>query len=145
MNKIIFVIHLKRKKLLEKKNYDINEEKIPLYHFHNLLNIDDNGSNNNNGINSCYEHLFIDNLLSTDDYFINIILSEYNNKNNNIDIFKNMLNINSFFDKYLYQIFSYFSYDYYNENDKINKKNYTKKIIIELTKHNKENINTDII
>ena len=145
MNKIIFVIHLKRKKLLEKKNYDINEENIPLYHFHNLLNIDDNGSNNNNGINSCYEHLFIDNLLSTDDYFINIILSEYNNKNNNIDIFKNMLNINSFFDKYLYQTFSYFSYDYYNENDKINKKNYTKKIIIELTKYNQENININII
>ena len=126
--KIIFIIHLKRKKILKENN----EENIPLYCYNNLLlNLDENDNN-------YYEHLFIDNLLSNEDYFISFILAE---KNNEIkDIIKSILNINSFFNKYLYQIFAYFSYEFYNESEFINKNNYMKKTILELTNGNSNNI-----
>ena len=124
--KIIFFIHLIRK-LLSKEN---NVENNFYYSYNNLLlNIDENKNN-------YYEHLFIDNLFSEDDYFTKFILSENNNIN---DVIKKMININSFFNKYIYQIFSYFSYDFYNENNETNKNNYIKKTIIELTKDKNEN------
>ena len=122
--KIIFIVHLKRKKILKENN----EENIPLYSYNNLLlNLDEDNNNT-------YEHLFIDNLLSNDDYFTNFILSENNNELK--EIIKGILNINSFFNKYLYQIFAYFSYEFYDETGSINKNNYVKKIILELTNEN---------
>ena len=125
--KIIFIAHIKRKKILKENN----EENIGLYCYNNLLiNLDEDENN-------CYEHLFIDNLLANEDYFTSFILSEKNNEIN--DIITKILNVNSFFNKYLYQIFTYFSYEFYNENDEINKNNYIKKTILELTNSNNEN------
>ena len=126
-NKIIFIIHLKRKKLLKENN---NENNL-LYSYHNLLlNIDEDNSDK-------YEHIFIDNLLTEEDYFTNLIFDENNNIHETI---KKMLDINSIFNKYIYQIYSYFSYEFLNENEKINKINYMKKSIIELINAKNKNI-----
>ena len=126
-NKIIFIIHLKRKKLLKENN---NENNL-LYSYHNLLlNIDEDNSDK-------YEHIFIDNLLTEEDYFTNLIFDENNNIHETI---KKMLDINSIFNKYIYQIYSYFSYEFLNENEKINKIIYMKKSIIELINVKNKNI-----
>ena len=133
--KIIFVIHLKRKILSKENNIEKNNI---LYSTNNLLlNIDEDNKN-------YYEHIFIDNLFSSEDYFSSLVLNEYNNININ-EIIKKMFNINSFFNKYIYQIYSYFSYDFFNENDEINKNNYIKKTIIELTNEKSKNCLIDYI
>ena len=63
--KIIFIIHIQRKKILNKNN---NEENNLIYSYNNLLlNINENK-------NDSYEHIFIDNLFSNEDYLLILFL-----------------------------------------------------------------------
>ena len=134
---IIFIVHLKRK-LLKEINEKEKEEKFKNeIQYHNfLLNLEETDDKRN-----YYEHIFIDNLLSKDKYFIDFILE----RKNDYDSLKSLLNLDYFIEKYIYIIFTYFSYSFFNENQIINKSNYIKKIIIELTKFRNDDNNNEII
>ena len=136
LKKIIFIFHIKRKLLKKEKEEEVSSHNIfnKAIHNHNnlLINIEDENNN-------YYEHLFIDNLNSENNFFSDFILSN----NCNYESLKKVLDLDNFFNKYIYQIFSYFSYTFYNETKQINKTNYIKKVIVELT-HQRNDKNNNI-
>ena len=134
---IIFIVHLKRKLLKTMDEREKEKELSNEIQYHNfLLDLEEEDDKRN-----YYEHIFIDNLFSNDNYFINFILE----RKNDYESLKSLLNLDYFIEKYIYIIFTYFSYNFYNENQIINNSNYIKKIIIEFTKFRNDDNNNEII
>ena len=117
--KIIFLVHLTRKYINKKKS--LVKNKIYFSSEELISNLDDS-----------YDILFIDNLRSERNDFINLL--EIKNPK---DLVTSLINCELFLDKNLNRIISYFDYKFVNKFDVISLKDYTNIILINLI-NNKE-------
>ena len=124
--KIIFLVHLTRKYI--NKNKSLDRQKTSFFTEELISNLDDS-----------FDILFIDNLRSERNDFINIL-----DIKNSKDLVTSLIDCDEFLDKNLNRIISYFDYKFINEFDKISLKDYTNIILTNLI-YNKENKSTKFL
>ena len=118
--KIIFLIHLTRKNIEPKNNYGKNKKNKKLkssYFTEELIsNLDDT-----------YDKYFIDNLRSERNDFANIL-----DIKSPTELVTSIVDFDTFLDKNLNKVISYFDYNFMNKFDKITLKDYTDLILTKL-------------
>ena len=117
--KIIFLVHLTRK--YNYKNKRLDNYNTSLFTEELISNLDDS-----------YDILFIDNLRSERNDFVNIL-----NIKNPKDLVTSLIDCDVFLDKNLNRIISYFEYKFINIFDKISLKDYTNAILTNLINQKK--------